>query len=190
MRTSRKYLDMNYIKIFPECTLKNKKEQETNELEPIEYKGSYEKQLERSKEYYNNHKKNIGKEFQKKSQRERKSFIILTLIKIIKIKLNLKQLKNMRLNIHMEFMFNNAHMFPLMYWICALLHRYSAPSFSVYYYKNPYGVMGHLDNFPFSLIMLMNTYDVHIFFLVMTLILFYKKYFILFLSLMKQYLKW
>ena len=84
---------MNYIKIFPECTLKNKKEQETNELEPIEYKGSYEKQLERSKEYYNNHKKNIGKEFQKKSQRERKSFIILTLIKIMKIKVILKQLK-------------------------------------------------------------------------------------------------
>ena len=50
---------MNYIKIFPECTLKNKKEQETNELEPIEYKGSYEKQLERSKEYYNNHKKEV-----------------------------------------------------------------------------------------------------------------------------------
>ena len=39
---SRKYLDMNYIKIFPERTLKDKKEQETNEREPIEYKGSYE----------------------------------------------------------------------------------------------------------------------------------------------------
>ena len=58
---------MNYIKILPERTLKDKKEQEH---EPIEYKGSYEKQLERSKEYYNNHKKEVL-EKTKRIQREK-----------------------------------------------------------------------------------------------------------------------
>ena len=69
MRTSRKYLDMNYIKILPEHTLKDKKEQETNESEPVDYKGSYEKQLERSKEYCNNHKKEVLEKQKEYSER-------------------------------------------------------------------------------------------------------------------------
>ena len=188
---------MNYIKIFPECTLKNKKEQETNELEPIEYKGSYEKQLERSKEYYNNHKKEVlekQKEYRERIPKEiatrKKIIYYLNTDKDYEDKSNSETIKNMKLNFHTEFMFNNAHMFSLMYLIYELLHRYSAQAFSVYYYKNPYGVMVLNCNFPFSSIMLMNTYDVRIFFLVMTFILFYKKYFILFLPLMKQYFKW
>ena len=87
-------------------------------------------------------------------------------------------------------MFNNVRVFPLINLICALLPHCNAQAFSVYYYKNPYGVMGRLGNVPFSLLMLMNIYDVSAFFLVMSFILFYKNYFILFLPLMKQYLKW
>lgn len=58
MRTSRRYLDTNYIKILPSTITREQQEQQEQQ-EPIKFKGTYEKQLLRSREYYKNHKKEV-----------------------------------------------------------------------------------------------------------------------------------
>jgi hypothetical protein len=69
MRTSRKYLDMNYIKILPDTPeiSNTKKETELN---------SYQKQLMRSRDYYQNNKDKVlnkQKEYKNSIPKEEKA---------------------------------------------------------------------------------------------------------------------
>lgn len=61
MRTSRRYLDLNYIKILPSTTTIIKQDKILNEeMTPKEdLKNSYEKQLIRSKKYYDDNKNKV-----------------------------------------------------------------------------------------------------------------------------------
>ncbi|MFN9942263.1 MAG: hypothetical protein ACK56I_22595, partial [bacterium] len=66
MRTSRKYLDEAYLKIFPIVRQELKKQDETvandkEEPKAVEQLPAYQRQLERNKRYYDNNKEKVLK---------------------------------------------------------------------------------------------------------------------------------
>jgi len=62
MRTSRKYLDLNYIKILPDTQTQNTTPNIAFDTKPAKTElTAYQKQLLRSKKYYDNNKETILK---------------------------------------------------------------------------------------------------------------------------------
>ena len=61
MRTSRKYLDEAYLKIFPISTQGTTEQRIVIPRETVEVLPAYERQLERNKRYYDNHKEQVLK---------------------------------------------------------------------------------------------------------------------------------